>query len=219
MVIVFDLDDTLYDEATYVASGMRAVAAFLAPILGLPSYEVAAALLAEVTYERQGAFNRFLEQRGRASKELIKRCLAVYRGHSPQIALWPAAAACLKRWRHHPLYVVTDGNKLVQQRKYEALGLASFIKKCLCTYAYGRKNSKPSPHCFLRICHWEKVMPSEVVYVADDPSKDFVGLKPLGFHTIRVLTGRHRNIVVASPYEAECVIANLDGFTPGLLQV
>ena len=32
-VLVFDLDDTLYPEISYVHSGFRAVAAFLSPLL------------------------------------------------------------------------------------------------------------------------------------------------------------------------------------------
>ena len=36
-VLVFDLDDTLYPELSYVHSGFRAVAAFLSPLLGVPA--------------------------------------------------------------------------------------------------------------------------------------------------------------------------------------
>ena len=35
-ILVFDLDDTLYPELSYVHSGFRAVAAFLGPVLGVP---------------------------------------------------------------------------------------------------------------------------------------------------------------------------------------
>ena len=37
LVLVFDLDDTLYDELTYVHSGFRAVSSFLEAEYNLPA--------------------------------------------------------------------------------------------------------------------------------------------------------------------------------------
>ena len=35
-----------------------------------------------------------------------------------------------------------------------------------------------------------------MLYVADHPRKGFVGIKPLGFRTLRVLTGQHLTVKV-----------------------
>ncbi|WP_214515343.1 hypothetical protein, partial [Mycobacterium tuberculosis] len=37
MIVVFDLDDTLYDELTYVQSGFQAVAGYLRDTYGMPA--------------------------------------------------------------------------------------------------------------------------------------------------------------------------------------
>lgn len=210
MVIVFDLDDTLFDELTYAHSGLRAAAQFLSPILKKDSSEIALALNQELTEKREQVFDRFLSKQGIINKGLVKQCISVYRGHNPQISLYPEAEDCLQRFSNYPIYVVTDGNKIVQRKKFNALGLNKRVKKCLCTNAYGMNHCKPSPYCFQKICSLEKALPSQVVYVADNPYKDFVGIKPIGFHTIRVMTGRFQRIELPDIYEADIKIGNLN---------
>ncbi|WP_068470840.1 HAD family hydrolase [Candidatus Protochlamydia phocaeensis] len=210
MVIVFDLDDTLYEEMSFVRSGFSVVADYLSPLLHMPAQDIFHDLNDLVAVQRDSVFNRFLEEKGIHSLQLIKRCLSVYRGHQPSISLYPAAKACLERFQGHPLYIVTDGNKLVQRRKFLALGLDRLVRRCFFTYAHGLHRSKPSPYCFEKICQIERVDPSHVIYVADNPQKDFVGIKPLGFHTIRVLTGPYAQSQVELAYEAEVRIKSLD---------
>ncbi|HYN51397.1 MAG TPA: HAD hydrolase-like protein, partial [Thermoleophilaceae bacterium] len=52
---------------------------------------------------------------------------------------------------------------------------------------------------------------SDLVYVGDDPAKDFRGIRPLGIHTIRVLTGRHSVAEVAADHDAEMTVAGMAG--------
>lgn len=217
MVIVFDLDDTLYPDLTYVWSGFYVVACYLSPILQLSVEQIERELKEELIQKRKEVFDRFLQKKNYYSKKLVKQCLSIYRKHLPTIRLFPEAIACLDRFRHRPLYIVTDGNKLVQKRKFLALGLASKVKKCLCTYAYGLQHSKPSPYCFQKICEWENVSANQVIYIADNPYKDFVGIKPLGFHTIRLLQGPYRDIRLPHDFEAEKKILSLDELTEELL--
>ncbi|MEI8366714.1 MAG: HAD family hydrolase [Parachlamydiaceae bacterium] len=218
MVIVFDLDDTLYDESTFVRSGMQAVAKYLASVLQEDADKIFCGLDAALQKQRNGVFDRYLEGRGIKSKKLVQKCLSIYRGHEPKISLLPAARACLKRFQHHPIYVVTDGNRLVQKRKFLALGLAPLVRRCFCTYAHGLHRSKPSPYCFEKICRLEHVTPEEVVYVADNPHKDFVGLKSLGFGTIRVLQGAYATIKLGEAYEADVTINTLDELDEAFLR-
>lgn len=217
MVIVFDLDDTLYEELSFVRSGYRAVADYLSPLLGLPRAQIEAALEAELAVQREGVFDRFLHQQDIKNRQLIKRCLSVYRGHEPQLTLFPEARACLERLQGEPIYIVTDGNKLVQRKKYLTLGLDRMVRRCFFTYAHGLQRRKPSPYCFEKICQLEGVPPSRVVYVADNPYKDFVGIKPLGFQTVRVLTGPYRDIQVEEAYDAHFSIPTLQTFNESLL--
>lgn len=209
MVIVFDLDDTLYEELSFVRSGLNAVADYLAPLINLPKNKIVRGLTQELSLQRDKVFDRFLLKQGIQSKKMIRSCLSVYRGHEPSLSLFPEAKECLKRLQNHPIYIVTDGNHLVQRKKVLALGLEHIVRRCFYTYAHGLHHSKPSPYCFEKICELEKTSPSSVVYIADNPHKDFVGIKPLGFHTIRVLTGPYRNDQVDEAYDADITIPSL----------
>jgi putative hydrolase of the HAD superfamily len=144
--------------------------------------------------------------------------VSVYRGHKPDISLYQEAADCLDRIVSVPVYVVTDGHKTVQRSKLQALGLYDRVKFCFITYRYGIKNSKPSPYCFLKICAREKTTPDKVVYVGDNPHKDFVGIKPYGFKTIRVLTGQYSEVQESSEFEAHIKVSSLAGVNMELLR-
>lgn len=55
----------------------------------------------------------------------------------------------------------------------------------------------------------EKVRFDEIVYVGDNPNKDFVGIKPLGFRTIRIRKGHFKNVMKSVEYNAEAEIETL----------
>lgn len=213
MVFVFDLDDTLYDELTYVQSGFRAVATFLEAEYNLSAEAGFQWMLDRLAGGRGTIFDDLLSAHGICSRRLVRKCVSVYRGHWPDIHLSEAAAACLERFRDYPKYIVTDGHKIVQANKIKALGLTDVMKACLITHRYGIQNAKPSPYCFLKICEREKVAPKEVVYIGDNPRKDFVGIKPLGFKTVRIMQGQHRDLRLPAEYEAEYQIQSLDEVT------
>ncbi|MCI1858754.1 MAG: HAD family hydrolase [Sporolactobacillus sp.] len=222
-VIVFDLDDTLYDEKTYLQSSYRAVARYLA---ALPQIDESAAgiyRLMTVLYATGGRsqlFDRLLLQlKQRPTKTLICRCLSVYRRHQPEIHLPETSLQCLRRLNGYPLYIVTDGNKIVQHRKLKALGLYRMMKHCYITHRYGLRHAKPSPYCFLDLAAKEKAEPSAIVYIGDNPHKDFIGIKPLGFRTVRVLTGVYRHLQMDQAHEAAVTIASLAELEDALNQL
>ena len=103
-VLVFDLDDTLYPELSYVQSGFRAVAAYLSLLLGVPAEALAAGMVAEEAAHGRGqVFDNVLRQHGRWTKTLVAACLRTYRQHQPALALYPDAERCLSRFAAWPL--------------------------------------------------------------------------------------------------------------------
>lgn len=218
MILAFDLDDTLYDELSYVHSGFRAVAGHMFRTYLQDEEKIFKRLCdVERTLGRGQAFDTVLKEIGIRSSTAVKQCLAVYRAHKPKICLRQDADACLNRFIHLQLYVVTDGNKIVQQKKIRALGLDKRIAHCYITHQYGLRNAKPSPYCFLKICENERAAPNEVIYVADNPLKDFVGIKPLGFKTIRILQGPYSATEVKPSHDAHVTIRSLNQITERLL--
>lgn len=216
MVIVFDLDNTLYDELTYVESGLRYVAEFLSQQFDINLKHLRSDFLARLEVGRNNIIDDVLKKHGIYSRHTVQKCVTLYHFHKPVIKLRNDSVRCLDRLKNYPLYIVTDGNKIVQNHKIEALGLREKFKFCFITHRYGIKNAKPSPHCFLKICDLEKTSPQNIVYIGDNPAKDFVGIKPLGFRTVRILQGYHKDERMPAKYEADFEINTLDEYNKEL---
>lgn len=221
LVLIFDLDDTLYDERQYVASGFKAVADFGACRFGWDadaSFESLIRILE--SHGRGKVFDIWLKDGGVRGKAITQAAVRQYRAHEPRIALNEQAKYLLPSiYDRYPLYLVTDGHKEVQARKIKALGISKWFRKMYITHRYGRSRSKPSSYCFNLIrarehCDWPNL-----VYVGDNPEKDFVRLNALGAKTIRVLTGVHRHRLAAPGHEARWVLGDLSELPNTLLQI
>lgn len=219
MVLVFDLDDTLYSEVTYVKSGFWAVAEYLSNNFALDQSEVFNKLNFFFKKEGRGkVFNLLLENYNMLSKKKVKKCLSVYRTHKPFIKVDDSAIKCINRFAAYPKYLVTDGNKNVQQNKIEALQIKQYFKKTFLTHNYGVKHSKPSPYCFLKIAEKEKLSEyNQIIYIGDNPNKDFTGIKPLGFKTIRIRQGMFETLTLDKKHEAHIEIKSLSEIDNNLL--
>jgi putative hydrolase of the HAD superfamily len=218
MIVAFDLDDTLYDEMQFVASGLDAVAKAAAEELGLEICEARSVLEHSWRTQPRGqAIDDLLRHFDRHTRGRVRRLSDVYRRHVPAIRCPEVTWRVLDELASYPLYLVTDGHKLEQESKIRALGLAARFRRCLITNRYGIRFQKPSPFVFERILERERCTPRDVVYVGDDPSRDFLGIRPLGFRTIRVRTGRHAHVQVPDYQDAECSVAGLE-LVPGVIR-
>ena len=209
-ILIFDLDDTLYLEENYAVSGFEAVSDFVFDAYQIPR-EITLRILLSALHsgERHSAFQN-LSFSCRLPKKAIRECLTVYRGHKPKISLDESTRQLLNTYDQVNKYVVTDGNKIVQKRKVDALKLDLYFRYSFVTHNFGLKAAKPSIFCFNKIREMESVDWIDLVYIGDDPKKDFVNLKPLGVKTIRVMTGRYSRLEVSKDFDAEYRISNLN---------
>ena len=107
------------------------------------------------------------------------------------------------------MYLVTDGNKNVQNNKIKKLDIEQYFKKIFITHRYGLHASKPSIYCFKKIIELEKSSWKDLIYVGDDPNKDFINLRKVGAATIRIRQGRFRRTQLCQDYEADFEILEL----------
>src|SRR5258707_4394601 len=183
---VFDLDDTLYLERAYVQSGFQAAGAWAERELGVRDFSQRAWREFERGC-RGDIFNRVLAfygfPKGRALPELVR----AYRSHTPSIALLPDAAHCLSALRPHGyLAMITDGAVDSQQNKVRALGLDRTMDLVVLTAALGLDFSKPNPRAFAYVQQQFAVPPECCAYIGDNPVKDFITPRGLGWRTVRV---------------------------------
>jgi putative hydrolase of the HAD superfamily len=189
-VVVFDLDDTLFPEREYVRSGIAAVAAFLErPDFATVAWELftggVRGRLFDETLVRLG-----LPVEARTIELLVER----YRTHRPALRLFPEVDAVLAGLRPRcRLAIVSDGPLAAQERKIEALGLRGRFDPIVLTDRWGRAFWKPHERAFRAVEAATGEHGGACAYVGDNPLKDFVAPRALGWRRVRVrrVDGEH----------------------------
>jgi putative hydrolase of the HAD superfamily len=182
--LVFDLDDTLYPERDYVLSGFAAVGSWLEREHAITGFTPKATELFGAG-RRGHIFDEALLALGAAVP--VTRLLDVYRQHEPELRLDSAAMAILE-WAR-PLFrlgVVTDGYLDVQRGKAEALGLRRWTDHIVFSDQWGREAWKPSRRPFEEMMRQLPGTPAGFVYIGDNPRKDFIAPRALGWHSVRL---------------------------------
>jgi putative hydrolase of the HAD superfamily len=196
-VVCFDLDDTLFSEADYVESGLRAAGALVDA--EAPDLEPAGAWLVALWRRERArdAFQQLLQARGLDPASWLERLKGAYRAHQPELrprAGVLEALGCLVD-RGASLAIVSDGHLDVQRRKWAALRLPFAFAPVVFTDVRGRSFWKPHPWAFQLVMESH---PSQArfFYVGDNPAKDFIAPNRLGWTT--VIVRNERNLHPAS---------------------
>lgn len=174
MVIVFDLDDTLYDEIEFVKSGFKEVASYL----GDDSYFS----FMIKTFKKEGSgkiFNALIDRY--ELKTPIEKLIQIYKFHTPKIALKDDSLELLEFAKGYKSALISDGDYIMQKNKFKALGLENYIKFQVFTDFYHTKKPDIKPYKIVM----EEFKNEKYVYIADNPKKDFIAPKKLGWKSIR----------------------------------
>lgn len=194
MVVVYDLDDTLYDEVDFVKSGFLEISEYLKQ---KSTYEFMYELFLK---EGSGKiFNKLIEEY--SLKTPLKRLIEIYRFHKPRISLDSTTLELLEFTKKFPTALISDGDYIMQKNKFEVLGLHRFIEYEIFTEFYHTK--KPEKRAFLMVM--DRFKSDRYIYISDNPKKDFLAPKSLGWTTIRYKNPRgiYRDIENSADFEFE----------------
>ena len=172
--VIFDLDDTLYNEKQYIKSGYRAVAEYL----GRPEAEEE---LWHCFENNEPAIDTYLDKIGMIDHR--EECLKIYRDHKPRIFLNEGVAQELSNLRSKGLKIgiITDGRPIGQKNKIEALGLETMVDDIIITDELGGEQFRKPCDIAFRIMQRRWRIPFEqLMYVGDNIHKDFGAPKQLG---------------------------------------
>lgn len=196
-VWVFDLDDTLAEERDFLFSGFRAVHRLLIPLIG-------AEIAFQAEEEMRGAANEhvnhytaletLLDSTGLRATVDMKLVVSTCRNHMPDggYRLRADAGFLLRALQRSGIVccLITDGRSRTQRNKIRALGLGRFIpeKDILISGETGYDKHHPMP--FERIMsHYPNAR--SFTYIGDNPAKDFLYPRRLGWFTIMLRDGGH----------------------------
>ncbi|MFH6769227.1 HAD family hydrolase [Gaetbulibacter aquiaggeris] len=190
MVVVFDLDDTLYQEIDFLKSAFQEISDIL-------SKEVAESAETLYRYMLQcyktggDTFQTVIETYG-VQKYNLTDLVAIYRNHYPDIALSHDTQDVLNSIKKEAYKVglITDGRALQQHHKLKALGLQDYFDATVISESFG--SSKPDARNYE---YYETLfgVTYHYVYVGDNTNKDFIAPNALGWTTV-CLKDKGRNI-------------------------
>ncbi|WP_418791007.1 HAD family hydrolase [Phosphitispora sp. TUW77] len=227
--VIFDLDDTLYDERQFVVSGFKAVAQYLADSYGLHNEALLQRMQHLLCENGRGSiFDQVLLDYG-LDTSMVSTLVEVYRSHKPALQLYPDAGEILRSLKGNVpdikqeviLGIITDGAAKVQWNKIKALGLEDVMDIIIVTDDYGIDCWKPSPVPYQRVMDKLGVSPESCIYIGDNPEKDFVTARKLGWYTARIWRpgGMCFEIKKGLTYEADYDITALSQLKPILLEL
>lgn len=224
MLVLFDIDDTLLDDA----AAQRRAAATLHAQLGFK--EDIAQFLSLWAAASQRHYARYLQgeldfqgQRRARVREVVggmgdadaDALFASYLdAYESAWALCEDAARCLDALRgQHRLGVVSNGQGAQQRRKLAALGIDDRFECIVISEDVGCR--KPEPEIFRQACAKLSVSPEEAAYVGDRYEIDALGARAAGLSGIwldrlGLRAGRHLPPVVASLDSLQDVVGGLD---------
>lgn len=180
--VIFDLDDTLFDETDYVYSGFACVAREC-----LASLDGAYERLCDAFRQGLPAIDTVLSEAGIKDETLKSSCLSVYRNHTPTISMREGMRELILslRARGVKIGVITDGRPEGQRAKINALGLEALADRIIVTDELGGESFRKPCDIAFRIMQRSLGVPyASMLYVGDNPKKDFIAPAMLGMQSI-----------------------------------
>jgi len=127
MVVVFDLDDTLYDEVDFVKSGFLEISKYL------DDKKYYNFMLEEFNKNGSGKiFNRLIENFNLDIN--INKLIEIYRFHKPSVHLPKESIDILEFVKNKKIALISDGHYITQQNKFLSLNLDKYIKYPILSY-------------------------------------------------------------------------------------
>ena len=175
--LVFDLDDTLYNELEFLKSAYWEICFNLKPKDVYTLFNFVFSLY------RNGK-NPFLYL-SETFCVPIEQLLNTYRTHTPKIKPFPGVLNVIKevKKKNGKLGIITDGRIITQSNKLKSLGIWEDIDCCIISESIG--SEKPNLKNFKLV--EEDLKLNTYYYFGDNFKKDFIAPLVLGWHTVGVM--------------------------------
>lgn len=173
-VIVFDLDDTLYNEMAYLRSAYKEIAQKLSP----HDWQGLFARMYSLFRSKQDVFEFLVSRYDVQKPDLLK----TYRTHNPSLELFEGVMEVVEKIKKKggKIGIITDGRISTQTTKLKALGIFDIVDKIVISEEVGTE--KPAEKNYHII---ENVFPNHsYLYMADNLRKDFISPNKLGWKTL-----------------------------------
>ena len=210
-LVVFDLDDTLYPEIDYVYSGLSVIANYLHSMTNIESDDILNFMKEAFHQNSSFVFDRTLRHFKLQHLD-VQNLIAHYRHHQPKISIKTSTYQVLSELKQKVnLAILSDGNLIVQKNKIASLDLSTLFDFIVLTDQWGQEFWKPHRKAFDYLMESFNLKANEIIYVGDNPSKDFIFGKTVGIYTVQLLSnGIYKNEDYLEGVAPSFQIHNLD---------
>lgn len=187
LVVIFDLDDTLYDEREYLFSGYRNIGVYIQKSVGGNAVLYSRFLIETFLSEgRHKLFDKFLANFELKNVVKIENLLFLLRHNQILLNVRSCIQVFLRELlaKKRKVYILTNGNVEQQQNKIRQLNIQDILPQIEVMYA-NMYTPKPSPDCIKRILMIENVTRDRVVLIGDS-DVDMMTAKNAGIDFIHV---------------------------------
>ena len=187
--IIFDLDDTLYNEVDFVKSGYKVISKKISKDYNIKESLIYEKLITLFNKSSKNVFNRLLDDLSiKYDTNYINELITLYREHYPNIKLTNEVIEILTNLKSkgYVLGIISDGNYITQKNKCDALKLNKYFDEIILTDKYGKEYWKPNPYTFKLFIKKFKLYEENIIYIGDNPKKDFYIKQYLNIKTTRL---------------------------------
>ena len=201
--VIFDLDDTLISEKEYIKSGYRVIAKKIKNDyeLSIDADKIFNDLITLMEENSKQVFNRLLQQyKLKFDNECINELINCYRNHKPRIEFYNDVEPLLNYLKNKKIKIgiISDGYMVTQENKLDVLNAYNIFDKIILTDELGRDYWKPNPKAFELMKEYFNIRYDEMIYIGDNPQKDFYIKKYYPIKTVRII--RNNSVYINEKY-------------------
>ncbi len=149
----FDMDGTLYDEFDFICTVYKEIVEKLEHFL--TSKNKAYQYMLKRWVEKGSSYNKIFDEaftlfskNNKEKEDFVISAIRIYRNSEPSLNLSKRLKLYIEYFsKNYNLFLVSDGNKLLQKRKFNSLKLDNYFNEdsVVFTDSLGPKFSKPDP--------------------------------------------------------------------------
>lgn len=190
--VIFDLDNTLYDENCYFFE----VFSIFCDKYKLDLNKIKSIFTDEFKLKSSDYFGDILKKISFYSLQKQNEMFEIYQNINCYLSLYKNALELLNFLQQKAIKtaIITNGDIKAQQNKIKLLNLQNKIKHIVYAREFGKECEKPNSVSFLKALEMLNLKASEVIFVGDNPKTDIVGAKNTSIKAYRFLNGYTKNI-------------------------
>lgn len=214
--VIFDLDNVLYNERTYLLAAYRNIAEFLSKRYQIGKRRIYLKL-ARDSREKSSMYPRLfndLLSDLEINQEILPELLEIFTNTKVNLKLRAAVEKVLLNLGAQgiKLCLLTNGTFKTQMNKVKLLGIEKYFPAIVYARNLGKENEKPNPNAYLAVLKELNMDPKHTICIGDNPYTDFSGAKKIGIMTVRLLCGEFKHVKLTQQYEADRNVRTLSEF-------